>query len=72
MTDKHVFIDLNSLMDMVNIFLNIDTVLIVFDTLTDLILLSQSTIFHLCRDGFAWVEPVLSKDYCVLLKDTMQ
>ena len=35
-------------------------------------LTSQSTIFQLCRDGSSWVEPVLSKDKCVLLKDTTQ
>ena len=28
--------------------------------------------FQLCRDRFSWVEPVLSKDQCVLLKNTMQ
>ena len=28
--------------------------------------------FQLCRDGFSWVEPELSKDLCVLLKDTIQ
>ena len=33
---------------------------------------SQSTIFQLCRDSSSWVEPVLSKDKCVLLKDTTQ
>ena len=33
---------------------------------------SKSTIFQLCPDGSSWFEPVLSKDYCVLLKDTMQ
>ena len=33
---------------------------------------SQSTIFQLCRDGSSWVEPVLSQDKCVLLKDTTQ
>ena len=32
----------------------------------------QSTIFQLCRDATSWVEPVLSKDKCVLLKDTTQ
>ena len=31
---------------------------------------SKSTIFQLCRDRSSWVEPVLSKDKCVLLKDT--
>ena len=31
---------------------------------------SQSTVFQLCRDGSSWVEPVLSKDKCVLLKVT--
>ena len=31
-----------------------------------------STIFQLCRDGSSWVEPVLSYDLCVLLKDTTQ
>ena len=34
--------------------------------------MSQATIFQLCRDRSSWVEPVLSKDHCVLLKDTMQ
>ena len=29
---------------------------------------SLSTIFQLCGDGSSWVEPVLSKDKCVLLK----
>ena len=33
---------------------------------------SQSTVFQLCGDGTSWVEPVLSKDKCVLLKDMMQ
>ena len=37
-----------------------------------LFLTSQSTIFQLCRDGSSWVEPVLSYDKCVLLKDTTQ
>ena len=27
-----------------------------------LFLTSQSTTFHLCRDGSSWVEPVLSND----------
>ena len=27
--------------------------------------MSQSTIFQVCRDGFSWVEPVLSKDKCL-------
>ena len=31
---------------------------------------SQSTVFQLYWDGSSWVEPVLSKDKCVLLKDT--
>ena len=34
-----------------------------------LILYVPSTIFHLNREGSSWVEPVLSKDKCVLLKD---
>ena len=34
--------------------------------------MSQSTIFQLCRDGSSWVEPILSKDKCVLLDDTTQ
>ena len=38
--------------------------------LFDLILYVPPTIFQLCRDGSSWIEPVLSKDYCVLLKDT--
>ena len=37
--------------------------------LFDLILCVPSTIFQLNRDGSSWVEPVLSKDKCVLLKD---
>ena len=34
-----------------------------------LILYVPSTIFQLYRDGSSWVEPVLTKDKCVLLKD---
>ena len=37
--------------------------------LFDLILYVPSTIFQLNRDGSSWVEPVLSSDKCVLLKD---
>ena len=37
--------------------------------LFDLILYVPSTIFQLYRDGSSWVEPVLSFDNCVLLKD---
>ena len=37
--------------------------------LFDLILYVPSTIFQLNRDGSSWVEPVLSLDKCVLLKD---
>ena len=37
--------------------------------LFDLILYVPSTIFQFNRDGSSWVEPVLSKDKCVLLKD---
>ena len=37
--------------------------------LFDLILYVPSTIFQLNRDGISWVEPVLSLDKCVLLKD---
>ena len=37
--------------------------------LFDLILNVPSTIFQLYRDESSWVEPVLSKDKCVLLKD---
>ena len=33
-------------------------------------LTSQSTIFQSCWDRSSWVEPVLSKDKCVLLKNT--
>ena len=33
------------------------------------ILYVPSTIFQLNRDGSSWVEPVLNKDKCVLLKD---
>ena len=34
-----------------------------------LILYVPSTIFQLNRDGSSWVQPVLSSDKCVLLKD---
>ena len=37
--------------------------------LFDLILYVSSTIFQLNRDGSSWVEPLLSLDKCVLLKD---
>ena len=37
--------------------------------LLDLILYVPSTIFQLNKDGSSWVEPVLSYDKCVLLKD---
>ena len=37
--------------------------------LFDLILYVPSTIFQLNSDGSSWVEPVLSLDKCVLLKD---
>ena len=37
--------------------------------LFDLILYVPSTIYQLNRDGSSWVEAVLSKDKCVLLKD---
>ena len=37
--------------------------------LFNLILYVQSTIFQLNRDGSFWVEPVLSFDKCVLLKN---
>ena len=33
---------------------------------------SLSTVFQLCQDGSSLVEPVLSKDKCVLLKNTTQ
>ena len=37
--------------------------------LFDLIIYVPWTIFQLNRDGSSWVEPVLSMDKCVLLKD---
>ena len=37
--------------------------------LFDLILYVPSTIFQLNRDGSSWVEPVISSDKSVLLKD---
>ena len=37
-----------------------------------LILYVPSTICQLCGNGSSWVEPVLSLDQCVLLKDTTQ
>ena len=40
-----------------------------FVCLFDLILYVPSTIFQLNRNGSSWVEPVLSKDKCILLKD---
>ena len=49
-------------------FLNINC-LAIYVCLFDLILYVPSTIFQLNRDGSSWVEPVLSWDKCVLLKD---
>ena len=46
--------------------------LFVFVCLFDLIFTSQSTIFQLYCGRSSLVEPVLSKDQCVLLKDTTQ
>ena len=43
--------------------------LILFVCLIVLILYTPSTIVQLNRDGPSWVEPVLSLDICVLLKD---
>ena len=40
-----------------------------FCFLFDLMLYIPSTIFQLNSDRSSWVEPVLSKDKCVLLKD---
>ena len=40
--------------------------------LFDLIFYIPVNNFQLCRDGSSWVEPVLSKDKRVLLKDTSQ
>ena len=40
-----------------------------FVCLFDLILHVPSTIFQLNRDGSSWIEPVLSYDKCILLKD---
>ena len=42
------------------------------NSLFDLILYVPVNTFQLCRDGSSWVEPVLSKDKCVLLKGTTQ
>ena len=36
------------------------------------LIMSQSPIFQLCWDGSSRVEPVLSKDKSILLKDTTQ
>ena len=47
--------------------LNHDTVL--FDLILYVLV---NNYLQLCGDGSSWVEPVLSKDKCVLLKDTMQ
>ena len=43
--------------------------IMVFVCFFDLILYVPSTIFQLNRTGSSWVEPVLSYDKCVLLKD---
>ena len=40
-----------------------------FVCLFDLILYVPSTIFQLNKEGSSWVEPVLSQEKCVLLKD---
>ena len=42
---------------------------LIYFVLLALILYVPSTIFQLNRDGSSWVEPVLSQDKCVLLKD---
>ena len=49
----------------VRFYLSYDIILILFD----LILYVPSTIFQLNRDMSSWVEPVLSYDKCVLLKN---
>ena len=41
----------------------------IFSTVFYLILYVPSTNFQLNRDGTSWIEPVLSWDKCVLLKD---
>ena len=43
-----------------------------FVCLFDLILYVPVKFFSVISDGSSWVEPVLSKDKCVLLKDTTQ
>ena len=51
------------------VHINLLTSIVVFVCLFDLIIYVPSTIFQLNRDGSSWVEPVLSWDKCVLLKD---
>ena len=60
--------DNNSLNDLISVYLKIFGI---FNKLFlfDLILYVPSTIFQLNRDGPSWIEPVLSLDKCVLLKD---
>ena len=43
-----------------------------FVCLFDLILYVPINIFSVISDVYSWVEPELSKDKCVLLKDTTQ
>ena len=45
---------------------------LVFICLFDLILFVPVNNFSVTSGWSSWVEPVLSKDKCVLLKDTMQ
>ena len=54
---------------MVVVIIVVVVVVVVVIYLFDLILNVPSTIFQLYWDGYSWVEPVLSLDKCVLLKD---
>ena len=49
--------------------MRVSTVCLYLFFLFDLILYVPSTIFQLNKDESSWVEPVLSQDKCVLLKD---
>ena len=44
----------------------------IHSVLVSLFFTSQSTIFQVSWHRFSWVESALSKDHCVLLKDTRQ
>ena len=55
-----------------NMIFQSQSVVCLFVCLFDLILYTPVNNFSVMWDGSFWVEPVLSKNKCVLLKDTTQ